>query len=125
MILQTQTPPLAIGGESDRDAEGNQIIFWHSELPPFDAEVMGEHVVEADSGRVPGTIAHRDALWSLCCAELMAQVRLRLNQEILRLGGNYAHVLNESIDSKHDDVSGEAWLHGQFTYMLYRQAQPS
>jgi hypothetical protein len=125
MTFQTQTPPLAIGGEFDRDANGNQIIFWHSELPPFDAEAMGEHVVEADSGRVLGTIAHRDDLWSLCCEELMAQVRLRLNQEILRLGGNYAHVLSESIDSKHDDVSGEAWLHGRFTYMLYRQPQPS
>ena len=124
MTLQTQTPPPATGGESDRDVEGNQVIFWHSELPPFDAEAIGEHVVEADSGRVPGTIAHRDALWSLCYEELMAQVRLRLKQEILRLGGNYAHVLNESTDSKHDDGSGEAWLHGQFTYMLYRQAQP-
>ena len=125
MTFQAQTPPLAIGGEFDRDAKGNQVIFWHSELPPFDSEVMGEHVVEADSGRVLGTIAHRDDLWSRCFDGLMAQVRLRLNQEILRLGGNYAHVLSESIDSKHDDVSGEAWLHGRFTYMLYRQPQPS
>ncbi|HXT23368.1 MAG TPA: hypothetical protein VN749_00920 [Candidatus Eisenbacteria bacterium] len=45
-----------------------------------------------------------------------------LEQEVARLGGSYAHVLNESVDSKHDDNSGEAWLHGRFTYMLYRQA---
>jgi hypothetical protein len=51
----------------------------------------------------------------------MAQVRIRLEQEVTRLGGNYAHVLNESVDSKHDEVTGEAWLHGRFTYMLYRQ----
>ena len=123
MTPQTQTPSMATAGEYDRDARGNKIIFWHRELPPFDAEPMGEHVVEADSGRVLSTVAHRDGLWSLCCEELLAQVRLRLNQEISRLGGNYAHVLNESIDSKHDDVSGEAWLHGQFTYMLYRHAE--
>jgi hypothetical protein len=99
-----------------------KIIYWHRELPPFDAEAMGEHVVEAASGRVPGTLAHRDELWSQCYEDLMAQVRIRLQQEVARLGGSYAHVLNESVDSKHDDISGEAWLHGRFTYMLYRQA---
>jgi len=29
-------------------------------------------------------------------------------------------VLSESVDSKHDPSSSEAWLHGVFTYMLYR-----
>ena len=29
-------------------------------------------------------------------------------------------VLSESVDSRHDDVQGEAWLHGRFTYVLYR-----
>jgi hypothetical protein len=52
---------------------------------------------------------------------LMAQARERLEQEIARLGGHYAHVLDESVDSRHDDVAGEAWLHGRFTYMLYRR----
>src|SRR5207245_2468736 len=32
----------------------------------------------------------------------------------------YAHVLNEAIESRHDDATGEAWLHGCVTYMLYR-----
>ncbi len=31
-----------------------------------------------------------------------------------------AHILSESIDTRHDDRTGEAWLHGRFTYMLYR-----
>ena len=66
---------------------------------------MGEHVVEAASGRVPGTLAHRDELWSQCYEDLMAQTRIRLEQEVTRLGGNSAHVLNESVDSKHDDIS--------------------
>jgi hypothetical protein len=44
----------------------------------------------------------------------------RLRDEISRLGGRYAHVLHESIDTRHDAAAGEAWLHGRFTYMLYR-----
>jgi hypothetical protein len=45
----------------------------------------------------------------------MVQTRLRLEQEVARLGGQYAHVLDETVDSRHDPVSGEAWLHGRFT----------
>lgn len=51
----------------------------------------------------------------------MAQARTRLEQEVVRLGGHFAHVLDESIDSRHDETTGEAWLHGCFTYMLYRR----
>ena len=47
------------------------IVFWHRELPPLDAEVMDEHTVEANSGRVAGTLAHRDELWDRCYRELM------------------------------------------------------
>jgi hypothetical protein len=118
----TVTRSIATSAELEKDGKGTRIIYWHRELPPFDAEAMGEHVVEAASGRVPGTLAHRDELWSQCYEDLMAQVRIRLEQEVARLGGSYAHVLNESVDSKHDDISGEAWLQGRFTYMLYRQA---
>jgi hypothetical protein len=117
----TVLPSVATSIELDTDAKGTRIIYWHRELPPFDAQAMEEHVVEAASGRVPGTLAHRDALWSQCYEDLMTQVRVRLEQEVARLGASYAHVLNESVDSKHDDISGEAWLHGRFTYMLYRQ----
>ena len=94
-------------------------IYWHGELPPFDAEAMDEHRVEATSGRVPGTIAHRDELWDRCYKDLMAQTHIRLEQEMIRFGGNYAHVLNESIDTRHDGATNESWLHGRFTYMLY------
>jgi hypothetical protein len=27
--------------------EGAKILYWHRELPPLDAEVMGEYVAEA------------------------------------------------------------------------------
>ena len=101
----------------------SKTIYWHRELPPLDAEAIRQHIVEAASGRVPGTLAHRDELWSQCYEDLMAQVRNRLEQEIARLGGDYAHVLDESVESKHDVVTGEAWLHGSFIYMLYRAAK--
>jgi len=28
--------------------------------------------------------------------------------------------VNESIDPHHDEATDQAWLHGRFTYMLYR-----
>jgi hypothetical protein len=95
-------------------------VFWHRDLPPLDAEVMSEHTLEAVSGRVPGTLSHRDEIWDRCYEELMARTDARLAQEIARLGGRYAHILHESIDSRHDDRVNEAWLHGRFTYVLYR-----
>jgi hypothetical protein len=81
---------------------------------------MGEHVVEASSSRVSDTIAHRDELWNRCEGELMANARARLNDEIARLGGRFAHVLSESIETRHDAATTETWLHGCFTYTLYR-----
>jgi hypothetical protein len=105
------------------DGNSSKQIYWHSELPPFGAEAIAEHDVEAASGRVPGTLAHQDELWTRCYEDLMAQARTRLTQEIHRLGGDCAHVLSESVESKHDPVTDEAWLHGRFTYMLYRQGQ--
>lgn len=97
------------------------IVYWHRQLPPFDAEILGEHVLEAASGRVPGTLAHRDELWEECYQDLIANTEARFAQEVARLGGDYAHVLDESIDSRHDDATGEAWLRGRFTYVLYRR----
>jgi hypothetical protein len=92
-------------------------------LPPPEAELMSEHTVEANSSRVPGTIAHRDELWHRCYQELMTSAEGRLIQEVARLGGHYAHVHGEAIDPKHDDAAGQAWLHGRFSYMLYRRSR--
>jgi hypothetical protein len=95
-------------------------IYWHRDLPPLEAQPMGEHVVEATSAHVPDTIAHRDELWDRCEDELMANTDERIREEIARLGGRYAHVLQESIEPRHNTATGEAWLHGRFTYTLYR-----
>jgi hypothetical protein len=97
-----------------------KVVFWHRELPPLDAEPIGEHTLDATSSHVPDTIAHREELWGPCRDELMQRTRDRLAEEISRLGGRYAHVLDESIDTRHDAATGEAWLRGRFTYMLYR-----
>jgi hypothetical protein len=96
-------------------------VFWHRDLPPLDAESMAEHVVEADSLRVAVAFIHGDEMWGACYSDLMTNVEARLVQEIARLGGDCAHVLSESISPKHDFATGESWLHGRFTYMLFRR----
>jgi hypothetical protein len=101
------------------------MVFWHRELPPLDAEPMAEHTVEAQSSRVSGTIAHRDELWDRGYRQLMANAERRLVQEVARLGGHFAHVVDETIEPKHDAAAGEAWLHGRFNYLLYRRPEPS
>jgi hypothetical protein len=100
------------------------IVYWHRELPPASADIVGEHTLEATSGRVPGTIAHRDELWDRCYADLMSRARTRLEQEVARLHGHFAHVLEEVVEARRDDAKGEAWLHGRFTYVLYREPSP-
>ena len=97
---------------------------FFTRVAPLDAELIAEHTVEADSSRVPGTIAHRDELWDQCYRELMANAESRLVQEVDRLGGHFAHVHDEAIDPKRDDAAGETWLHGRFNYTLYRRRQP-
>ncbi|HWP84360.1 MAG TPA: hypothetical protein VNN17_04180 [Terriglobia bacterium] len=99
------------------------VVYWHRELPPADAEFLAEHTVEATSSRVPGTLAHGDELWGRCYEDLMRQAQKRLEQEVILLGGDYAHVLDEAVDSRHDAVTGEAWLHGSFTYSVYRRSE--
>lgn len=111
---------ITVAGRAETCAT-EKTIYWHRELPPLAAELIGEYVVEATSCRVLGTLAHRDELWNQCYEDLTVQLRKRLEREILRLGGSYAHVLSESVDSRHDAVSGEAWLQGRLTYTLYRQ----
>ena len=102
-------------------SNGAACIYWHRQLPPLDAEVMGDHVLEATSNRVRDSLACRDALWEGCYRNLMENIEARLRQEICRLGGDYAHVTSESIDSRHNDATGEAWLHGRIDYALYRR----
>jgi len=115
----------AVESSARNPARDRKIVYWHRELPPLDAEPVGEHTLEANSVRVPGTLARRDDLWDQCYQDLMARIESRLAQEVHRLGGDYAHVLEETIGSKHDDRSGEAWLHGCISYLLLRRPRRS
>jgi len=103
------------------DGHADRIVYWHRELPPLEAELVAEHTVEATSSRVKGTIARRDELWNRCYDELMAAAESRLRQEVARLGGDFAHVHDEAVAPRHDDVTGQGWLQGRFNYMLYRR----
>ena len=94
-------------------------VYWHRELPPLEAVPLGEHTIEADSTHVARTLADRD-IWDHCATDLAKGIEHRLIQEAARLGGEYAHVLDEHLDVKHDPIQNEAWLHGRYTYMLYR-----
>jgi len=94
-------------------------VYWHRELPPIDSVALSEHILEAESVRVTGRLASGE-LWDRCASDLAEHVKVRLSQEGARLGGCCAHVLDEHIDVKHDPVRDEAWLHGRYTYMLYR-----
>jgi hypothetical protein len=117
LLLEPHDPGTAAAGHMA------PVIFWHRELPPLDAVALAEHTVEATSIHVPGTLAHRNELWSHCYRDLMQRTTMRLRQEVERLGGRYVHVLEESIDSRHDDAKREAWLAGRFTYTLMGTAQ--
>ena len=101
--------------------DDSKIVYWHRELPPLDGEILGEHVLEASSDRVTGSIERHGDRWDRCYAALMEHATDRLTQEVVRLGGHYAHVLDEHIDSKRDDVVNESWLYGRFDYVLYRR----
>ena len=63
-----------------------KVIFWHRDLPPLQADVAGDHVVEATSSHIKGTLARHDELWQQCQLDLMAQAEARLLEEIARLG---------------------------------------
>jgi hypothetical protein len=110
---------------SSNGETASKIVYWHQELPPLDGEVIHEHVIEAMSDRIRGAIERHGELWHRCYATLMEHTRRRLEQEVTRLGGDYAHVLDEHIESHRDDASGESWLHGRFGYVLYRRTGSS
>lgn len=109
---------------TDAEPFERRVVCWHRELPPIDGDMIGEHTVEATSIHVPATLAHRDELWARCYESLLAEAAARLEQEVTRLGGHYAHVLDEAIDSRRNDAVGDAWLHGRFTYALLRRNEP-
>lgn len=100
-------------------------IYWHRDLPPLADELMGAHTLEAVSDAVEYRWADRDALWTECSASLKAHLTERLEQEIDRLGGSCAHVLEEDITPHVDYPTNRYWLIGRLNYTLYRHPAAS
>jgi uncharacterized protein CbrC (UPF0167 family) len=67
-----------------------KIVYWHRELPPLSADICGEDVVEVTSRRVPGSLSRHDDAWETCYADLAAHATNVIEQEVARLGGDYA-----------------------------------
>jgi hypothetical protein len=101
---------------------GHSRIYWHRDLPPLDAELMGEHSVDAVSESVAYRFDERDELWQRCSASLRERLAERLEAEIDRLGGDYVHVLEEDVTPHVDHPTGKYWLIGRVRYTLYRRA---
>lgn len=97
------------------------MIYTRREYPPLSAEVFGADTIEVTSRRVQGGLSHRDDAWVLCYEDLIDRLRTRLEQEVVRRDGDYAHVRDEVIEVRHDEGKGEAWLYGRFQYVLYRE----
>ena len=95
-------------------------IYWHRELPPQSADPAGEHWVEARSEPIPYLYSRKNELWGQCIDSLSAHARERLLDELDRLGGDYAHVMDEAVTVKIDHEKSLYWLEGRYDYMLYR-----
>jgi hypothetical protein len=102
-----------------------QVVYWRRELPPLSEAIEGVHEVEADSPRIRNDLAHRTELWQQCYAPLLAETERRTAQEVARLGGSCAHILEEHVIAKIDDSTGEFWLRGRFCFAMYRHEVPS
>ena len=99
----------------------HKFVYWHLDLPPLAAEVIGEDTVEATSDRVSTSLSRRDGAWERCYANLIERARVRLEQEGFRRGGDCVHVKDEVIEPRRDDATGETWLYGRFRYVIYRE----
>jgi tetratricopeptide (TPR) repeat protein len=102
--------------ENGRRARALEILNQVLKLDPSD---------DAAHGLLAEALA-ADGQWDAAIPHYRAFVSARPRDAgaCRRLGGQYAHVLHESIDTRHDEALREVWLHGQFTYVLYRQSTP-
>ncbi len=98
----------------------SKIVYWRRELPPLSEQIEGEHELEADSAPLhyDSSIA-RHALWGTSYPMLLERAEARMVQEVARLGGSCAHVVDEVISAKVDDANAMFSLHGRFRYVMY------
>jgi len=80
----------------------------------------GTYEVEAESPRIDYDLTHRSELWKQSYPPLLEAAERRATQELVRLGGSCAHIIDEQIVAKIDDTTGTFWLHGGFRFVMYR-----
>jgi hypothetical protein len=97
----------------------SKVIYWRNEVPPMHEQIEGEHVVEARSKAVHRSFGDHDDLWGQCYPDLMKTAAQRITDEVTRLGGSCAHVIDEAVNSKVNEGTSEFWLHGRFTFLMY------
>ncbi|MEO8706020.1 MAG: hypothetical protein ABI867_38680 [Kofleriaceae bacterium] len=97
-----------------------KIVYWRRELPPLSEQIEGEHEIEADSPAIHyDSGSARQLLWGACYPMLLDHAEARMVQEVVRLGGSCAHVVDEKITAKVDDASAMFSLHGRFRYVMF------
>jgi bisphosphoglycerate-independent phosphoglycerate mutase (AlkP superfamily) len=95
-------------------------VYWRRELPPLAEQPREEHVVQARSAPVRYSSIDRDQLWGRCYPGLMEAAAHRVAQEVERLHGSCAHIVDEFVEPKINNATDEYWLEGRFTYVLYQ-----
>lgn len=111
---------MSVAPERDVMATTSRVVYWRRELPPLREVIEGTHEIEAESPRIQDDLRHRSELWQRCHAPLLEQAERRVTQELARLGGSCAHIVDEQINSKVDDATGAFWLRGRFRFVMYR-----
>jgi len=94
-------------------------IYWHSDLPPLEDKIAGKYQVTAESDPIPLDYRHKDELRGRSEPSLALRLEDRLGQEIDRLGGHCAHILEEHITPVIDYHNNQYRLRGTYTYVLF------
>jgi hypothetical protein len=97
----------------------SKVVYWRRELQPLSEQIEGEHEIEAESPHVHYDFGRREAMWGVCYGKLMEEAERRMVQEVQRLGGSCAHVLEEIVTARTDDAASLFWLRGRFRYVMY------
>ena len=99
----------------------DDIVYFDDVLPPADAQPAAVVRVAVDSRHVSGALAEGGRSWWTCHDELTTLARERIAHEVKRRGVRYARVYSECLETRQSQSTGEAWLHGRFDCVLYRE----
>lgn len=94
-------------------------VFFHRAWPPIGARPLGEGFVEARSTPRRATHDERTAHWAAAQAELDDLARLRIEQELDRVGATYGHVFDEHVEDHVDSAADTFQLRGRYRFVTY------